>query len=225
MKRISISIVSLFIAFFFCGSFTMAASYNPEIYQAQKALKELGYNPGKPDGIWGNKTKKAVERFQSDNGLPVTGKLDRQTKNRLGLPRTGQKQTIAKSSSSGTRGIKLIAKPAKGQSQQIQLYDYTAALIIGIDRYANLGPGDQLSYAVKDARGMEKVLRENFQFDEIVTLYNEQATRDKIMRVLYGFRSLSPDAGVLVYFAGHGITISGILRGKDLGYIVPFDGS
>jgi len=127
--------------------------------------------------------------------------------------------------SAGTRGISVVAKTAKGQSQQIQLYDYTAALIIGIDRYETLGPSEQLTYAVKDAKGVEKVLRDGFQFEEIITLYNGQATRDKIMQALYGFRSLTPDGGVFVYFAGHGITIPGTLGGKDLGYLVPYDGA
>ncbi len=56
--------------------------------------------------------------------------------------------------SAGTRGISVIAKTTKGQSQKIQLYDYTAALIIGIDRYENLGASEQLTYAVKDAKGI-----------------------------------------------------------------------
>ena len=124
-----------------------------------------------------------------------------------------------------TRGIGVVVKPEKGQTKQIQLYDYTAALIIGIDRYANLAPGEQLTYAVKDARGMERVLRDHYQFDEIVTLYDEEATRDKIMAALYGLRSLSPDAGLLVYFAGHGITMPGMVGGKDLGYLIPYNGS
>ena len=133
--------------------------------------------------------------------------------------------TIPYQLSARTRGISVVAKTTKGQSQKIQLYDYTAALIIGIDRYENLGVSEQLTYAVKDAQGVEKVLRDGFQFDEIVTLYNEQATRDKIMQVLYGFRSLTSEGGVFVYFAGHGITIPGTLRGKDLGYLVPYDGT
>ena len=125
-----------------------------------------------------------------------------------------------------TRNIGVVVKPAKGgKAQNIMLYDYTAALIIGIDRYVDFGSRDQLAYALKDARGMEKVLRENYRFNEIVTLYNEDATRDKIMAALYRFRELSPDAGLLVYFAGHGITMPGLVGGKDLGFLIPSDGS
>lgn len=124
-----------------------------------------------------------------------------------------------------TRGIKVLAKPKKGEARHVTLYDYTAALIIGIDRYANLGAHHQLSYAVKDARGVEALMRESYAFKEIVTLYNEKATRENIMATLYGFQTLSPDAGLFIYYAGHGITISGAMAGKDLGYLIPHDGS
>ena len=127
--------------------------------------------------------------------------------------------------SAGTRGISVVAKTGENQPHKIQLYDYTAALIIGIDRYEHLGASAQLTYAVKDAEGFGKVLRDTFRFNKIITLYNEQATREKILQTLYGFRSLTSDAGVVVYFAGHGITIPGTFGAKDLGYLVPYDGS
>jgi uncharacterized caspase-like protein len=124
-----------------------------------------------------------------------------------------------------TRGITVIVTKFKGQVQEVKLYDYTAALIIGIDRYENLGSSEQLSYAVRDAKGVAEVLRDDFQFNEILTLHNEEATRNNIMRALYGFRSLTSEGGIFIYFAGHGITIPGTLDGKDLGYLVPYDGS
>ena len=55
------------------------------ILELQKKLTELGYNLGPIDGIWGNKTIAAVEKFQRDNGLPVTGKIDEETKKKLDL--------------------------------------------------------------------------------------------------------------------------------------------
>ncbi|KPA11112.1 Peptidase C14, caspase catalytic domain protein, partial [Candidatus Magnetomorum sp. HK-1] len=122
------------------------------------------------------------------------------------------------------RGIGVVANPLKGNLQYIQLYDYTVALIIGIDEYINLGSEHYLNYAIKDAKGIETVLKDKFQFDEIITLYNEEATRDKIMKAFYSLRSISPNGGVLVYFAGHGVTIRGN-DGKELGFFVPFDGS
>lgn len=53
------------------------------VYQAQKKLKEMGYDPGPADGIWGKKTTLALKRFQRDHGLPVTGKLDERTQAEL----------------------------------------------------------------------------------------------------------------------------------------------
>jgi len=79
MRDITISI--LFVIFF-TGFFSTEAAQtvDPAVYQVQKTLKELGYDPGLPDGVWGKKTTAAVKSFQSDNGLPVTGQLDARTK-------------------------------------------------------------------------------------------------------------------------------------------------
>ncbi len=55
------------------------------VFKTQKKLQELGYNPGSLDGIWGKKTKGALIRFQHDNSLSMTGKLDSITKEKLGI--------------------------------------------------------------------------------------------------------------------------------------------
>ena len=132
---------------------------------------------------------------------------------------------FSSSKTQAQRGISVVASRDKGGLQNIPLYDSTAALIIGIDHYPNLPADGQLKYAVKDAKGVEKVLREVYRFDTITTLYNEAATRESILRALYGFRALSPDSGVLVYFAGHGITMPGMVGAQDLGFLIPYDGS
>jgi ankyrin repeat protein len=69
-----------------CLGVEAADSYDREVYEVQKKLKELGYDPGNPDGVWGKKTTEALESFQGDNGLPVTGKLNELTKSRLNAP-------------------------------------------------------------------------------------------------------------------------------------------
>lgn len=85
MRRLNILIVGLIFAFIFICSISAAAEYDREVYQAQKALKELGYNLGEVDGLWGKRTQGAVERYQRNVGLPVTGRLDDQTKWKLGI--------------------------------------------------------------------------------------------------------------------------------------------
>lgn len=42
--------------------------------RVQIALQEAGYDPGRPDGIWGQRSANAMIRFQRDLGLPVTGR-------------------------------------------------------------------------------------------------------------------------------------------------------
>ena len=46
------------------------------IAQTQKVLIRLGFNPGTPDGIMGQKTRTAISAFQKQAGLPVNGKID-----------------------------------------------------------------------------------------------------------------------------------------------------
>ena len=82
MKNATIITLVIFLVtcFFLNGA---AGTFDPAVYQAQKTLKELGYDPGAPDGIWGKKTTAAIKSFQRDNGLPMTGKLDAVTKTKL----------------------------------------------------------------------------------------------------------------------------------------------
>lgn len=47
-----------------------------EIRRAQALLTYLGYRPGPVDGLWGNATRVAENRFQKDNGHPVTVGMD-----------------------------------------------------------------------------------------------------------------------------------------------------
>ena len=44
------------------------------VRRLQKRLALLGYNPGKPDGKAGARTRRAIRWFQKAHGLPVDGK-------------------------------------------------------------------------------------------------------------------------------------------------------
>lgn len=41
--------------------------------QRQNLLQFLDYDPGTPDNIWGDRSRRAMEAFQADHGLTVTG--------------------------------------------------------------------------------------------------------------------------------------------------------
>ena len=130
-------------------------------------------------------------------------------------------------SATDLRGISITARDnMTGANREIKLYRQMHAVIIGIDKYPNLSPDRQLSYAVKDAKGIEKVLQEQYSFDTFYTLYSEQATRDGIMAVLQGKLSgIHEDDAVFIFFAGHGTTHKDRLTGDDIGYILPYDGT
>lgn len=55
---------------------TTVADYSRRL---QSALSTAGYYEGEIDGVYGPATVDAVERLQSDAGLPVTGLVDRAT--------------------------------------------------------------------------------------------------------------------------------------------------
>jgi len=123
-----------------------------------------------------------------------------------------------------SRAIKVVVKNDNGSIDRVDLYDKMVAVIIGVDLYKNLPSQYHLNYAVSDARGVEKTLKERYNVSRIIGLYNQDANRENIMKVLLGeLSTLDPDAGVIVYFAGHGITRS-TQQGK-LGYLIPYDGS
>ncbi|MEM7428141.1 MAG: peptidoglycan-binding domain-containing protein [Pseudomonadota bacterium] len=48
---------------------------DPRVKAEQRALNELGFDAGKPDGLFGSRTAKAIKRYQELIYHPVTGKL------------------------------------------------------------------------------------------------------------------------------------------------------
>jgi hypothetical protein len=59
------------------------AKSDPKLSNAQKALAKLGYGPLRADGLMGATTRQALERFERDHNLPVTGSLGQRTTRQL----------------------------------------------------------------------------------------------------------------------------------------------
>ena len=55
-----------------------------DVERAQKALKEMGHDPGPVDGVMGAQTGAALKAYQKKHGLEVTGQLDAATAAKLG---------------------------------------------------------------------------------------------------------------------------------------------
>lgn len=105
------------------------------------------------------------------------------------------------------------------------LYHDSWAVVAGIDDYAKW---PKLQYAVNDATGVRDILVNRFGFkrDHVITLFNEEATRERILSALGDTLSdpekVHRDDRVFVFFAGHGATRR-LASGRDLGYIIPWD--
>lgn len=90
-------------------------------------------------------------------------------------------------------------------------------LLIGIDKYAEVDP---LQNAVRDAKGVANILLNRYQFEEENTLqlYDEDATRDKIISAFDVFaEKITEKDNLLIYYAGHGY----FRKKLKLGYWIP----
>ena len=179
MKRINIIVFGILISLFLCFSSTAAAQYNPEVYQAQQALKAHGYNPGTPDGLWGKATERAVKYFQVDNELPVTGKIDELTKAKLGIVSTVRSVT---------------------RNQPVK--ERRLALVIGNSDYKSA----PLKNPVNDARDMSNTLKV-LGFKVIEEINADRKEMEEAIRQ-FGKQLRGGGVG-LFYYAGHGIQAKG----------------
>ena len=95
-------------------------SRGDEVRQIQKKLKELGYDPGQVDGIYGENTKKAVIAFQKAKGRNPDGIAGPQTLKALGISQnqgqfsSGDIDLLARIISAESRGEPYIGQVAVG---------------------------------------------------------------------------------------------------------------
>jgi hypothetical protein len=64
---------------------TQQQATSDDVKKAKEALRAKGLNPGMIDGNMDAKTQQALRDFQQANKLPVTGALDPQTADKLGI--------------------------------------------------------------------------------------------------------------------------------------------
>src|SRR5262245_8513805 len=103
--------------------------------------------------------------------------------------------------------------------QEIDLYDESHALVIGVRKYTN--GWRELPGAEKDAEAIGALLRRQ-GFEVTVVL---SPTSAQLTDALSGFiseRGLKERNRLVIYFAGHGYT-EVLADGRELGYIVPAD--
>ena len=88
-------------------------SRGEEVRKIQTKLREYGYDPGSVDGIFGEKTRKAVIAFQRDNGLTQDGIAGPKTLAALGI--TGSSGLGSFSSEDIDLLARIISAEARGE--------------------------------------------------------------------------------------------------------------
>ena len=105
------------------------------------------------------------------------------------------------------------------EEQEMIIGEYYA-LIIGIDSYD--GAWQPLNNAVRDARTIKETLESKYKVDYFRTLYNEEASRENIIKAFEWLMKAAKDNdNVLIYYSGHGEYV----RNIDKGFWVPADAS
>ena len=151
------------------------------------------------------------------------------------LPGKVMKFTMTMPLAQGNNRFVLTAVDSRGNSarQQVEIdgnqsqaresdriYDHRIAVVIGINKYRSFTP---LEFAVNDARSVRERL-EKMGFDKIIEVYDQEATRARIMRILADDLpgTMGKNDALMVYFAGHGLT-EPLPDGGQEGYIAPAD--
>ncbi len=106
--------------------------------------------------------------------------------------------------------VKLTA-PAK----EVSLYIFA----VGINTYKN--PALNLNYAEPDAKAITEFFKERgkrlFKKVEVIEIYNDQATKENIIKKLKQLENTNPQDAVIIYLAGHGESIG------DRWYFIPHE--
>ena len=99
---------------------TRSSKYQSAVVPLQRRLKALGYYSGSVDGYFGSQTYRAVRKFQSRNGLSVTGKADAYTQQVLysssAKAASGSSSGSSSSGSSSSTGYRLLYWGCEGSA-------------------------------------------------------------------------------------------------------------
>jgi len=114
-----------------------------------------------------------------------------------------------------SRGMKEVAETNLGNKVNI---GKQYALFIAIDAYREWTP---LKKPVSDAKEIRDILKTDYFIDEVIELYNEQATRQNIIKTFNDLQAkLGVHDSIFIYYAGHGY----LDNSSGQGFLIPVDG-
>ncbi len=119
------------------------------VRQLQEILSRRGYNPGRIDGIFGNRTRDAIISFQLSQGLRANGIADRQTLIALGVnnPDAGAPYVVVIPDSNG----RILFEMQRRGYTNLRAEDSRLGAFINAGEFSNRGQAEDLSARLRDA--------------------------------------------------------------------------
>lgn len=131
------------------------------VKKVQKRLKALGYYSSSIDGDYGNGTKKAVQNFQKNNGLKVTGNVNSSTLKKLNSS-GAKKASAGMSDSSGSGSTERLdwfhggsSKIPKGATFKVK--DIKTGKVFTVRRWSGYNHIDAEPKTAADTRIMKSI--------------------------------------------------------------------
>lgn len=117
------------------GGVLARGATGPEVSQLQERLNELGFGAGQVDGVFGPVTQSAVRRFQMQNELNTSGRIDTATATALQSPDAQRFEPM-------TGQVPNLATYPPGSPEQVALFE-EAARLAGVPEAWASDPGLQ----------------------------------------------------------------------------------
>ena len=131
----------------------------------------------------------------------------------------GENKLIVKATNT-SKAIKTDTFTVVRNAEEIIAGGRYIAFVIGINSYS--GYWRPLNNALNDAKGMAEILKNEYKFDEVITLFDKDATRKNIIQKFEWLaNNLSKEDNLLIFYSGHG-QLNKVL---NKGYWVPVDAS
>ena len=184
-----------------------------KIGEAQLLNLQFFANKNYPDSIIPVKFEITGADITNVNDLDLSVKIDHAVR-----------KTVDKSMAQNYSEFRGGNDPLKGLNvaqamKSVEVGEYYG-LVIGIDEYSGEWP--QLKNAVNDAKAVAELLSSKYTFQYMKTLYNQDATRDNILKEFeFLLQKVKENDNVLIYYSGHGEYI----KDMDKGFWVPIDAS
>lgn len=185
----------------------MAAGEEKEISMQFHAMKEFTGSSVKiglsVDGVAFSNAADIICGVKLNEALPgaqaykiETPAVEASAENNAAAATTTEGQPLYRGGGDPLKGLNV----AKAKDMVIGNY---YALVIGIDKYK--GAWTPLVNAVNDAKSIETMLKSKYKFEVIRSMYNEQATREKIITEFeWLVANVKVQDNVFIYYSGHG---------------------